>query len=286
MKNISILFLLVAFVFSCFVPLTAADVNNGLNDAYFGTTNPPVTGKIVDAHIRILEFVLCSRMTLAQKQVFVKAITEELKTMDKDQLNDFLGVTELVESLNKLSTAEAEPIRQMLEKDFYYTAKALKDRKDLASYQYLTIRENLGNRIVSYGETVVTKQSIEALAEYLAFIANTKNPTWPNDLTVNATAMRVRTNFGKYSDEEKGTLDDFQLTWYLIRAAWQTADAKQKAVWQKNFDKLGIKPGVDVTSANIKDAINPEVYADMLDFATKSGIEPIEWSSKTTAQIW
>lgn len=286
MKKLCSIFLFVAFVLSFIVPAYSADITNGLNDAYIGATTPAVTGKIVDAHIRVLEFVLISRMTVAQKQNFVKAVTNELKTMDTDQLNDFIGVLDLVDSLNKLTSKDAEPVRQLLEKDFYYTAKALEKEKDLAAVQYLKIRENLGKRVVSYGDTYITRQSIEALSEYLAFVANTKNPVWPNDLTTNATAMRVRTNFAKYTEDERSALEDFQLTWYLIRAAWQTATPAQKATWQKKFDKLGLKPGADVTSANIKAAINHEVYADMLDFATKSGIEALEWSPKTTAQVW
>ncbi len=286
MKNLSTIVLFIAFVLSCIVPAYSADINNGLNDQIVSPTVPAITGKAVDGQIRVLEFVLGSRMTLAQKQIFVKAIIDESKTMSPDQLNDFLEVNGLVESLNQLSRQDAEPVRQLLEKDFYLTAKALENQKDLAASQYLRLRENLGKKIVGFGETYVTRQSIEAFAEYLAFVANTKNPVWPNELSINATAMRVRTNYGKYTEEEREALEDFQLTWYLIRAAWQTADAKQKAAWQKNFDKLGLKPGVDVTSDNIKAALNTDVYADMLDFATNKGIEAIEWSPKTTAYIW
>ena len=286
MKNLSTIVLFIAFVLSCIVPAYSADINNGLNDQIVSPTVPAITGKAVDGQIRVLEFVLGSRMTLAQKQIFVKAIIDESKTMSPDQLNDFLEVNGLVDSLNQLSRQDAEPVRQLLEKDFYLTAKALVNQKDLAASQYLRLRENLGKKIVVFGETYVTRQSIEAFAEYLAFVANTKNPVWPNELSINATAMRVRTNYGKYTEEEREALEDFQLTWYLIRAAWQTADAKQKAAWQKNFDKLGLKPGVDVTSDNIKAALNTDVYADMLDFATNKGIEAIEWSPKTTAYIW
>lgn len=286
MKNLCTIFLCIALVLSFVMPVNAADVNNGLNDQIVSQTTPAITGKAVDGQIRVLEFVLGSRMTLAQKQVFVKAIIEESKTMTSSQIEDFLEVNELVDSLNKLNRQDAEPVRELLEKDFLMTAKALEKQKDLAATQFLKMRENLGKRIVSFGDTIVSRQSIEAFAEYLAFIANTKNPIWPNELSTNATAMRVRTNFAKYTEDEREALEDFQLTWYLIRAAWQTADAKQKEIWQKNFNKIGLKPGADVTSDNIRAALDTDIYADMLDFATKKGIEAIEWSPKTTAYIW
>ena len=286
MKKLNIMFLLVTFVFVCFAPLYSADINNGLNDKIIGETTPAITGNAVDCHIRVLEYVIGTRMTVAQKQVFVKAIIDETKNMDTDQLNDFLEVVGLADSLNKLSTADAEPIRMLLQKDFEATVQALEGQNDLAANQYKKLKDNLSKKVVGNKEIFVSRQSVEALAEYLAFVANTKSPIWPNDMTVEATAMRIRTGFASYTQEEKEALEDFQLTWYLIRAAWQTADSKQRLTWQNEFNKLGLKPGVDVTSANIKAAINIEVYGDLLDYATKSGIEPIEWSTKTTAHIW
>lgn len=286
MKKLSIMVLFIAFILSCFAPVYSADINNGINDKYFGETNPVITGKSVDCQIRIMEFVVGTRMTVAQKQVFVKAIIDESKNMDEEQLNDFLDVVGLAESLNKLSNQDAEPVRQLLEKDFDATVAALEGQNDLAAIQYKKLKDNLTKIVVSNKEVKVTRQSVEALAEYLAFVANPSNPVWPNDLTVDATAMRIRTGFAKYTEDEKSALEDFQLTWYLIRAAWQNADAKQKAAWQKDFAKLGLKPGADVTSANIKAAINTDVYSDLLDYATRLKIEPIEWSANTTALIW
>ena len=286
MKNLKLMVLFVAFVLCCFAPVFSADVNNGINEQYISETTPAITGKVVDAHIRVMEFVVGTRMTIAQKQIFVKAIADESKNMDEDQLNDLLEVVGLAESLNKLNNTDAEPVRQLLEKDFDATVASLEGQNDLAATQYNKIKENLVKKVVSNSEVSVSRQSVEALAEYLAFIANTKNPIWPNELTIDATAMRVRTGFASYTEDEKNALEDFQLTWYLIRAAWQNADAKHRAEWQKGFDKLGLKPGADVTSANIKAAINIEVYSDMLDYATQMGIEPIEWSNKTTSLIW
>lgn len=286
MKKLNIMFLFVAFIFTCFAPLYSADVNNGLNDKFIGETSPAITGQSVDCHIRVLEFVLGTRMTVTQKQVFVKAIIDETRNMDSEQIYEFLNVVGLADSLNKLSANDSEPIKQLLQKDFEATVAALQGENDLAANQYTKLKNNLSKTVVGDKNVTVSRQSIEALAEYLAFVANTQNPIWPNDISIEATAMRVRTGFDGYTQEEKEALEDFQLTWYLIRAAWQTADSNQKILWQNEFNKLGLKPGIDATSANIKAAINIEVYGDMLDFATKSGIEPIEWSTKTNAHIW
>lgn len=285
MKNLSKIFILVAFILSCFV-VNAADVNNGLNDKIIGETNPAITGQAVDCHIRILEFVLGTRMTVAQKQVFMKAIENQIKDMDQEQLNDFLDAIGLADSLNQLNNMDAEPIRQLLEKDFNATAAALEGSNDIAATQYKKLQANIAEKVITTREVTVTRQSLEAFAEYIAFVANTSNPIWPNELSINTTSMRIRTAFANYTEDEKAALEDFQLTWYLIRAAWQTGSKEQRAAWQKEFNKLGIKPGVDVTSSAIKAALSTDVYADMLDFATQSGIEAIEWSTRTKAQIW
>lgn len=286
MKKLSLMFVIMAFVFSCFTSVYAADVNNGLNDQFIGESKPAITGKAVDCHLRVLEFVLATRMTLAQKQAFVKAVVDESRNMTTDQIDDFMDAIGLADSLNQLSEADAEPIRQMLEKDFNATIVALDGQNDLAAITFNKIKAAMANKVIATKEVTVSRQSLEAFAEYLAFLADTKNPVWPNDLSTDATIMRVKANFSKYTEEEKAALEDFQLTWYLIRAAWQSATKEQRAAWQSDFDKIGMKRGVDATSANIKAALSTDVYADLLDFATKAGIEPIEWSPKTTGLIW
>ena len=277
---------LMAFVFSCLTSVNAADVNNGLNDHYIGESKPAITGKAVDCHLRVLEFVLATRMTVAQKQAFVKAVVDESRRMTPDQIDNFMDAIGLADSLNKLSDEDAEPIRQLLEKDFNATVVALDGQNDLAAVTFKKIKSNMAETVIATKELKISRQAMEAFAEYLAFLADTSNPVWPNDLSTNATIMRVKTNFSKYTEDEKTVLEDFQLTWYLVRAAWQNASKEQKTAWQTSFKKLGIVRGADATSANIKSALSVDVYGDLLDFATKSGFEPVEWSSKTSAQVW
>ena len=155
MKNLKLMVLFVAFVLCCFAPVFSADVNNGINEKYISETTPAITGKVVDSHIRVMEFVVGTRMTIAQKQIFVKAIVDESKNMDEEQLNDLLEVVGLAESLNKLNNADAEPVRQLLEKDFDATVASLEGQNDLAANQYKKIKENLVKKVVSNSEVSV-----------------------------------------------------------------------------------------------------------------------------------
>ena len=75
MKKLSVMVLFIAFILSCFAPVYSADINNGINDKYFGETNPVITGKSVDCQIRIMEFVVGTRMTVANViQIFMNII--------------------------------------------------------------------------------------------------------------------------------------------------------------------------------------------------------------------
>lgn len=245
MKKLSLMLVLMAFVFSCLTSVNAADVNNGLNDHYIGESKPAITGKAVDCHLRVLEFVLATRMTVAQKQAFVKAVVDESRRMTPDQIDNFMDAIGLADSLNKLSDEDAEPIRQLLEKDFNATVVALDGQNDLAAITFKKIKSNMAETVIATKEHKISRQAMEAFAEYLAFLADTSNPVWPNDLSTNATIMRVKTNFSKYTEDEKTVLEDFQLTWYLVRAAWQNASKEQKTAWQASFKKLGIVPCIN-----------------------------------------
>ncbi len=263
----------------------AADVNTGLNDDVIVAGEPPVTGYVIDCHNRILEFVLGTRMTVAQKETFLNAITAEVSGMAREDRDNFVQVIELVDSLSQLGEEDQEEIRQDLEKDFLESAAALTD--DAAAKQFLALKNDSFKLVVDQAEFNVTNQSVEALSEYLAFVANPEKPVWPDAKAIDAIKIRVKAGFAALKDEERQALDDFQLTWYLIRAAWQgTADVAKKDAWRKGFAALGLKAGEVPEVNQIKAAISTDVYGDLLDAATQMGVEPLEWSASTTLKIW
>ncbi|MDD3146454.1 MAG: hypothetical protein PHD82_04050 [Candidatus Riflebacteria bacterium] len=284
MKRLSIAFFFVAFVFmAAFVG--AADITNGLSDGILVAGEPPVDGYAIDCHIRVLEFVLGTRMTIAQKQTFMNAMLQEYETMGKEDRNNFLQVVELVDSLSQLSPEDQEMIRQDLEKDFVDGAVELND--DAAAQHFMKLKNESFGLLVDQTDYNVSNQSVEALAEYLAFIAQPEQPLWPDNQALDAIKVRVKAGFASFSDEERNALDDFQLSWYLIRAAWQgTADASKKDAWRKSFAAVGLKSGEAPEVAKIRAALSTDVYADLLDTATSMGIAPLEWSASTSIRVW
>jgi hypothetical protein len=276
-----VLFQLVFGVFS----LKAADINSGLNDGVVVAGMPPITDEAIDGHIRIIEFILGTRMTIAQKQGFYKAIVEETTGMDLEDRENFVSVIDLTKSLNLLDDEQHEPIRRMLEVDYNASARELVN--DPGATLYVKLQTEALKPVIVQSEIVVTRQSVEAFAEYLAFIARPDNPILPNERALDMIQTRIKIAFASLEEDERVALENFHLTWYLIRAAWQNSkNSVQKNAWKAAFTKVGIRPGSVPDVKKIKEALNIDLYADLLDMATMSGIEPIEWSTKTTIRVW
>lgn len=284
MKKKSVVFLFVAFLFLVSFA-GAADINIGLNDEVIVAGDPSLTGYAFDCHIRVLEFVLGTRMTVSQKGNFLEAVKKEYADMDREDRENFLMVVELVDSLSQLEEEDQESIRRDLEKDFQASASGLTD--DSAAQQYARLQNESFKLVVDQADYNVTNQSVEALAEYLAFIAQPENPIWPDEKTNDAIKVRVKAGFASFNDEERAALDDFQLSWYLIRAAWQgTEDKAKKDAWRKKFAGVGLQAGEIPEVAKIKAAVSTDVYGDLLDTATRMGVGPLEWSASTSIKVW
>lgn len=285
MKKIMLLCFSIFLCVLSFSVAKAADINNGLNDQVVVSGFPEITGEAVDGHIRIIEFILGTRMTLKQKEVFFEAIKNETASMEQEERENFIEVIELVKSLNLLDEADQESVRAMLEKEYVAGSIDLKD--DPAARQFLMLQNDSQRPVVIQGTFNVTRQAIEAFAEYLAFISRPDNPIWPNEKAIDMIETRVKIAFASLEEEERLALESFHYSWYLMRASWQhTKDVNTKNSWKSDFASVGLRPGNIPDVKQIKKALSTDVYADMLDMATNNGIEPIEWSSDTKVRVW
>ncbi len=283
-KNLICCIVLFQMVFGV-LALGAADINSGLNDGVVSQGVPVITGEAIDGHIRIIEFILGTRMTVAQKQGFFKAIKEEVAGMDFEDRENFVSVIDLVKSLSLLDEEQHEPIRRMLEQDYNLSARELVNDPSAALYNRLQ-RETSKPVIIQSG-IFVTRQSIEAFAEYLAFIARPDNPILPNERALDMIQTRVKVAFASLEEDERSSLENFHLTWYLIRAAWQNVkNVEQKNAWKAAFTKIGIRPGSVPDVIKIRRALDVDLYADLLDMATMNGVEAMEWSRGTKVRVW
>lgn len=246
---------------------------------------PPITTHVVDCHIRLLEFVLGTRMTVAQKDAFLAAIKEECAEMTVEEKNSFLEAVELVDSMGEMDDDQHETIQKVLEKDFQESAASLPD--DPAAQLFLKMQNESFKLVIKNGEDGISQQALDAFAEYLAFLADPEKQTWYDASATAAIHNSLIQSFTNFSPEEKESLDDFHFTWFMIRAAWQgTADTKARDSWRKKFAAVGIKAGETPDLAKIKAALSTDLYGELLDECAKLGVETIEWSTGTSFKVW
>lgn len=246
---------------------------------------PPITVHAVDCHIRLLEFVLQTRMTVAQKDTFLAAIKEECSQMEKQERQDFLEAVELVASMAEMDEQQLETVMKVLEKDFQESAASLPD--DPAAQLFLKLQNESFKMVLEHGESGITRQALDAFAEYIAFVAKPEQPVWLDASATAAIENIIIQNFSNFNEEQKDSLEDFHQTWYMIRAAWQgnTKD-KKKETWSKSLASVDIKPGETPDIKKIKAALSTDLYADLLDECTRMGVETLEWSTGTTFKVW
>lgn len=246
---------------------------------------PPITTHAVDCHIRLLEFVLETRMTVAQKNYFLEAIKEECAEMTAEEKGGFLEAVLLVDSMSEMDEPQQETIQKVLEKDFTESAVELPD--DPAAQLFLKLKNESFKVVITNGDDDITQQSLDAFAEYVAFLAQPDKPVWLDAATNSALQKSIVENFLKFTPEEKASLNDFHFTWFMIRAAWQgSVAAKQKDGWRKKLAAVGIKAGEIPDMTRIKAALATDLYGELLDECAKIGVDSSEWSTGTTFKVW
>ncbi|MBU1106545.1 MAG: hypothetical protein KKB51_07775 [Candidatus Riflebacteria bacterium] len=246
---------------------------------------PPITAFAVDCHIRLLEFVLSTRLTVVQKDSFLAMITEECSGMTKEEKEDFLEAVPLAGSLPDLDENQLGDIQSDLEKDFQKTAAEATE--DVAAQLFTRLQNESFKHVLEEGEIFVTVQALEGFAEYLAFLAQPDQAVRYDATATAAINDTIMKNFATMSKEDKEALEDFHITWYMIRAAWQnTEDKNKKDAWRKTFASCGIKSGEIPDFTKIKAALSDKNYGEMLDEASKFGVEPFEWASNLAVRVW
>ncbi len=89
--------------------------------------DPPITMEAVKSHIRLMEFVLSTRLTTNQKNLFLGYVKEECKGMDKQSRSEFLQGMELFQSLSTMPSDQVTSVREVLRADFEQSADEVEE---------------------------------------------------------------------------------------------------------------------------------------------------------------
>jgi hypothetical protein len=241
--------------------------------------------RAAQCHIGLIEFVLGTRLTVAQKDTFLEAIKTECATMSKQDKNNFLSACELVDSMQSMDQNGLNAVKAILQKDFEESAASLPD--DPAAVLYLKIKKENSQPAIRVDDQLISSQSIAALVEYLEFVNDPYSDTSFGPDAIEKIKQSIKMNYNKLSEPEKAVLDDFQLTWYMIRAGWQkTNNQVLKHSWQNAFKAVNLQAPVAPEFTKIKACLDADLYGQMLDKAAKSGVQPGEWVSGGALEIW
>lgn len=247
--------------------------------------DPPITVYAVDCHLRLLEFVLTTRLTVAQKNGFLTEITKACERMSREERADFLEAVALVESLSKLDDEQLEVFQAELADDFAKAAADVPD--DVAAKLFKKLKDESSTKILEEGEIAITAQALDGFVEYLAFLAKPDQPVWYDASTAASIKTIIVNEFAKMEHADKDALEDFHAAWYMIRATWQnTGDQKKKDAWRAGFACCAIKPGMIPDIKMIKAALDEKIYGELIDGADEFGVEPYEWVASLTVRVW
>jgi hypothetical protein len=246
---------------------------------------PPILMKDVRAHVRLLEFVLQTRMTVAQKEHFLAAIKKEAADFDTEAREDFRQGTELLESIGSMSEMQREAVRVMLQGDFLESAAD--NPEDTAAQLYLALAEQGTRVLAQVGSDTVTIQDLEALVEWAEFARKADRTEPLTSPERDAVRSLVAEGFAGLPPDVQKSLCGFAALWYQIRAAWQCATPDQKTGWQKRIDQAwGSASRQDLTVARLSGLLLPDVWADMDSVARAAGERPEGWIATASLDIW
>ncbi|NLM16315.1 MAG: hypothetical protein GX221_01170 [Candidatus Riflebacteria bacterium] len=267
-------------------PVLAVNMITGISpDEIIVSTKPPVTGKIADAHVRLIEFMLQTRMTIAQKLVLFRGMNAECPNMTPEEFADFASAPELLQGISEIIDSEIEAVRRMLLEE--YIQAALDSPDDQVAKVFVQLNRDDDRKLIVREDLNITYQAANAFIEYLAFLANPDAPKWYNEKDAESIRMRLQVGFAGFSEDEQYALEDFELSWFLIRAAWQDpANQNFKNAWRKEFSSVNIIPGRLPSPAQLRKALSIDIYSDLLDRAVMSGVDPIEFSMTSKRMVW
>lgn len=255
-------------------------------DEYVVEGEHPLTWSAIDAQIKIVEFVLQTRLTVRQKNMFLAAIKAELEDIDEQGYENLSGAVELVENLNVLDEEIRTQVRHDLKEQFVNVAEQMPD--DPAARLFTNLRTDANQPTIRTEEDNITRQAAMAFVEYLAFVANPDDPDWYGPGALRQIVKSLQENFESLDEDQKAVLDDFQLNWYMVRAGWEALaeNPQMRAQIKKTFSDCGITPGEVPSFSSIEKALRTDTYADLLDIAVYSNALPIEWTVGPAFRVW
>lgn len=285
--------LFAAFVVSA-LPLLAADpvpARPSPSDTVVAG-DPPIKMSTIENHLRLMEFVLGTRFTSAQKDRFFELVKKEGAEIGKEDRVEFLSADDLVATMSAMSDFQRTFIADMLRSDFEGTAA--EDPSDPAAQLFAGLAGAVDKEIARVGSHSLTLQSLEALIEFLGVCRGYPQAPKPlSDEEKDRLLRLLAAEFGKLSEPVRAALSGFDHRWYLLRTALAGSPAEKVTAWKSAlvapFTASGQSPasGTPVFDGVPLDTlIQPNLYQEMASAAIALGENPHGWTATPTVHAW
>lgn len=253
---------------------------------------PPIKMATIENHLRLMEFVLDTRFTSAQKDRFFELVKKEGAEMGKDDRLEFISADELVATMSTMSDFQRKFVGDMLRSDFEGTAA--EDPSDPAAQLFASLAGAIDKKIAGTGNDTLTLQSLEALIEFLGVCRGF--PQAPKPLTDSERDGLLRllaADFNKLSEPVRLLLTGFDHRWHLLRTALAGAPAERIAAWKealaKPFTATIPAPaaGTPLFDGKPLDSlVQPTLCQEMASAAIALGENPHGWTATPTVRAW
>lgn len=247
--------------------------------------NPEITLEDIKAHIALIEFTLQTRLTTAQKEMYLEAFKNEEGEMDLEEKQDFLHGRRLQQSLHGMKPKQLENVRSALQDDFDTIFTEYPD--DPVSQLFLAVEVQASKVTASSTYGLLTLQSIAAFAEWMGFVLNEEKPREFSIEEITEIQKYLTENFSMLSPERQEALSRFDLKWHCIKGAWKLSDDTRKGQWRRTIKSIWKTPADSIIPPeSIADFIAHELWAGMLLYASERGGISYDPSVVPTVNIW
>lgn len=199
--------------------------------------SPPLTRYMVDETIHFLEWLVHSPLTEEQRAVVESELRRYWKERIRDEMDGVTGLLAARSELAKLGEAERELARQAILEE---AVAGWRQEADSPGARMMLAIHDAANQPIAKGEPPLTRQAVDAFAEFLAFAAGQvagcegKLAKETRDML----AQGIADGYADLSKEERETIAGMPMVWAALRVAWpDLPEQQQRALvdgWRKS----------------------------------------------------
>ena len=193
-----------------------------------------LTQKMIDDGLAFIEFLAARDIGAEDKETLRQEMIAEFPTASTKELVAYADISTLMDKLKAMSRAQQAVWRRNLTNQIWFDAQEAEEGQELVDliFKYnpvLGVDEQLG--------LVVTRAEYDALLASNSFIAAKAGLSPVTTAQGDHAAEQLKREFASLDDEQKRYLNDAEVNWLKVIAAWPLWDEQQQT---KNLQIVGI----------------------------------------------